>query len=1192
MTTKANNNLRIGFGFSILLLVLSSVASYICIQNLVKNAELVRHTNEVRFTLEGVISSLKDAETGQRGFIITGQDEYLEPYTGAYEKALQGLNQVLELTKDNPVQLAAGQALKNMIIKRVARMQFIIDKKRAVGIIDFADMQVGKIYMDSVRSQADRMITEENRLLVLRTRSMDKFAAFTPIIIVNAALLAIIIAVVFYLRVIRDIKERAVLQQELQQKDKETTQRIQVIQNIARKISEGDYSVRINDKEKDALGDLSVALNSMAKSLAFSFGKLSDNEWLQRGIAGLNEKMVGEKDLSMLTSQIIEFTTAYTGSQVGALYLLRKDTLVLHGGYALLDSTRREIPVGQGIVGQAVLAQHEIMLEDVDPEYVTVSYATGNIRPRAVIAFPVFNEGAVIGVLELAAIKLYTERDQAFIKTVTHNIGSAISSAINHKKLQELLEETQAQSEELQSQHGELENMNAELEAHTQKLLTSEEELRVQQEELQQSNFELEERNRIINERNLEIVKKADELEQSTRYKSEFMANMSHELRTPLNSILLLSRYLSENNEHNLTEDQMESARVIFNSGNGLLDLIDELLDLSKIEAGKMDIEYSDISLSQLLHDIKSLFLPIAKEKNIDLRVEHNPELSTTLESDKMKLEQILKNLLSNALKFTSDGYVALTVTPDEKGTYLKFVVEDTGVGIAKDKLGVVFEAFTQADGSTKRKYGGTGLGLSISRQLARLLGGEISVTSQPGKGSVFTLIIPTSKQEAIDKKPLFTEQAIIEEPQYKSVNQELQSKARYITEVIPDEIEDDREHLQPGDKVILIIEDDTAFAKALLVFTRKQNYKCLVAVRGDQGVKMARQYKPLAILLDIQLPVMDGWEVMEELKSDIQTKHIPVHIMSSLEVKRESRMHGAVDFINKPVATEQMKLIFEKLEAALSKSPKRVLIVEENTKHAKALSHFLEDYNVSASVQHTIAESITTLKNEEVDCVILDMGIPDKAAYDTLETLKATPGMEDLPIIIFTGKNLSHAEESRIRQYADSIVVKTAHSYQRILDEVGLFLHLVEESKSRPVKENISGRASDILNGKMVLVADDDVRNIFSLTKSLEQHHIKVITATDGAEALTQLATHPETDIVLMDMMMPQMDGYESTAKIRQHPNFKHIPVIAVTAKAMLGDREKCIAAGASDYISKPVDTDQMISLLRVWLYDKQSNL
>lgn len=1191
MITKANNNLRVGFSFSIVLLIISSTVSYICIQKLLSSANWVRHTNEVKSSLENVISSLKDAETGQRGFLLTGNDEYLEPYNGAYDNALKNLDKVLDLTADNTLQQESGKILKSSLVKRVARMQLMIDKKRAGQNIDYEDMRMGKAYMDSVRKQVDRMTAEENRLLVLRTDTQQQFAFYTPIVIVLAALLAILVSVIFYMRIIRDMKERARLQLELQQKDMETTQRIHAIRNIASKISGGDYSVRIKEeREKDSLGDVAGALNSMAESLSFSFGKLSDNEWLQRGIAQLNEKMVGEKDLAALSNQIIEYTTAYTGSHVGALYLLDKEMLILNSGYALLESTRREIPVGQGIVGQAIAAQHEILLEDVDPEYVTVSHATGNIRPRSVIAFPIFNEGDAIGVLELAAIKTYTERDLTFIKTAVQNIGGAIYGAINHRKLQELLEETQAQSEELQAQHSELENMNAELEAHTQKLQTSEEELRVQQEELQQSNFELEERNRIINERNLEIIKKAEELEQSTRYKSEFMANMSHELRTPLNSILLLSRYLSENNEENLTEDQMESARVIFNSGNGLLDLIDELLDLSKIEAGKMEVEYSRIMVPDLLNDIQSLFLPVAKEKHLQLNIDNQQGESKIMESDRMKLEQILKNLLSNALKFTTSGSVTLTVAPvKDKENYLTFSVEDTGVGIAQDKLGVVFEAFTQADGSTKRKYGGTGLGLSISRQLARLLGGEITVTSVPDKGSVFTLIIPVIRMEK-PEEGTGVSQVIASSNGVQ--HHELQNKPRFVTETIPDEIADDRHNIQPGDKVILIIEDDTAFAKALQLFTKKQHYKCLVAVRGDEGLKLARQHKPLAILLDIQLPVMDGWEVMEELKSNSETRHIPVHVMSSLEVKRESRMHGAVDFINKPVATEQMKQIFDKLESALNKSPKRVLIVEENTKHAKALSQFLEDYNVAASVQHTIADSINTLRSDEVDCVILDMGIPDKTAYDTLETVKATPGMEDIPIIIFTGKNLSHAEESRIKQYADSIVVKTAHSYQRILDEVGLFLHLVEENKIRPGRTTERGLATDILHGKTVLIADDDVRNIFSLTKSLERHNVRVITATDGAEALIQLEEHPETDIVLMDMMMPQMDGYESTTKIRQHPRFKNIPVIAVTAKAMLGDREKCIAAGASDYISKPVDIDQLISLLRVWLYDKQGNL
>lgn len=1193
MNNTTNNNLRIGFGLSVLLLVISSALSYICIQKLLDSARLVRHTNEVRFTLESVISSLKDAETGQRGFLLTGQDEFLEPYQGAYKKALNNLDSAIGLTVDNPLQQTNGGILRETLIKRGTRLQAMIDRKRAGQPIDFSDMKVGKVYMDSVRAQINRMLAEEGRLLQVRTRTQQQFALFTPILIIIAALLAVMVSLFFYRRILKDIKERVRLQKALEDKDIEMTGRIDLIRSIAEKIAHGDYDTRINDKQKDTLGSLSLALNRMAESLSFSFHKLSDNEWLQSGMARMNEKMVGEKDLNLLSYQIVEYVTAYTGSHVGALYLLDKDTLSLTSGYSLLESTRREIPVGQGIVGQALLNGNEILLEDVDPDYVTVSHATGHIKPRAVIAFPVFNEGTAIGVLELAAIKPYSERELAFLKSVSLNIGAAITSAINHKKLQELLEETQAQAEELQAQHSELENMNAELEAHTQKLQTSEEELKVQQEELQQSNFELEQRNRIISERNAEIQKKAEELEQSTRYKSEFMANMSHELRTPLNSILLLSRYLSENNEQNLIEDQKESARVIFNSGSGLLDLIDELLDLSKIEAGKMDVDYALVPVSELVYSLDSLFRPIAREKQIGLKVENTLEEQASIETDRMKLEQILKNLLSNALKFTAAGHVLLKIMYDQENPgQLLFIVEDTGVGIPADKLGIVFEAFTQADGSTKRKYGGTGLGLSISRQLARLMGGEVTVSSEPGKGSVFTLSLPLSRPPAgVRNEALLLPELPGARPQ-ESIAEVKEKKSRHLAPVIPDEIADDRSTLQPGDRSILIIEDDTAFAGALLQFTRRQQYKGLVAVRGDQGLQMAREYKPQAILLDIQLPVMDGWEVMDGLKSDPETRHIPVHIMSSLEAKRESRMHGAVDFINKPVALEQMKQMFGKLEEALSRSPQKVLIVEENTKHAQALSLFLESYQVSSSIQHSINGSIQMLRDQQVDCVILDMGIPDRSAYDMLESVKSTAGMEDVPIIIFTGKNLSPAEESRIRQYADSIVVKTAHSYKRILDEVALFLHLVEEKKQDDRK---TGRSIDtmgqILRGKTVLIADDDVRNIFSLTKALEKHQIHVITATDGAEALLQLEEHPETDIVLMDMMMPQMDGYESTTKIRQHPVFKHIPVIAVTAKAMLGDREKCIAAGASDYISKPVDIDQLISLLRVWLYDKQGN-
>ncbi|RZL16143.1 MAG: response regulator, partial [Pedobacter sp.] len=736
-----------------------------------------------------------------------------------------------------------------------------------------------------------------------------------------------------------------------------------------------------------------------------------------------------------------------------------------------------------------------------------------------------------------------------------------------------------------------LESMNAELEAQSQKIQTSEEELRVQQEELLQSNQELEERtslleekNQLIQERNLDIQQKAEQLELSTKYKSEFLANMSHELRTPLNSILLLSKLMSENKD--LDEEYIEYAEVIQSSGQGLLGLIDEILDLSKIEAGKMTLEYAPVVMAEVATDMRSLFNPIAKNKNLSLVIDLEEGIQN-INSDKMRLEQILKNLLSNAIKFTSQGQVTLSVKKDKERKAVLFKVTDTGIGIPADKQALVFEAFQQADGSTRRKFGGTGLGLSISRELAKLLGGEIELSSKENVGSEFSFSLPydyPAEQEYVEEikplpAPIVKERIVVPLPE------------RFTVDHIPQDVVDDRNTILKGDKIILIIEDDTSFAKILLDFTRKRGYKGVVAVRGDVGIEMANLYQPVAILLDIQLPIKDGWQVMEELKSNAITKPIPVHIMSSLEVKKESLLKGAVDFINKPVALEHMQQIFQKLEYALSRHPKKVLIVEENKQHAEALSYFLSNYSINTEVAGNVTEGIGALKKKEVDCVILDMGIPDKSAYETLETIKKTEGLENLPIIIFTGKNLSKGEESRIKQYADSIVVKTAHSYQRILDEAGLFLHLVEEKASdtpkKPASERLGG-LYEVLNNKTVLIADDDVRNIFSLTKALEQHKMKVLAATDGKEALQLLKDNPEVDIVLMDMMMPEMDGYESTREIRKIPAYKQLPVLAVTAKAMMGDREKCIAAGASDYISKPVDIDQLISLLRVWLYDK----
>jgi signal transduction histidine kinase/CheY-like chemotaxis protein/CHASE3 domain sensor protein len=1194
-------NLLIGYSISLALLIVSAVASFISIRGLLKSADLVNHTNEVINKLEGVLSVLKDAETGARGYLLSGRDVFLEPYNGAYDRSVKLVNDIKQMTTDNAQQQVDADLLNNIAAKRLNILKVMVEMKGRGEVVSDTLLLQSKGIMDNARKVINDMQAREQSLLNNRTARMGSFAASTPTIIVVASVLALLVTIISFMRVLADYNRRTALQQELLQKEAEISKRLQVIRTIADQISDGDYKLKVDDESKDALGGIAGSLNKMAQSLDYSFNSLKDREWQQTGVATLNELMIGEKDLSNLTRKVSEYLLQYTGSQLAAFYLNKNDEALELSTAIGLDRSKVKsmIQMGEGMAGSSAAQRKPVVLQNMKEAELLIDFSGGAFKPQSIIAIPIQYESRLKGVLELASLEGYNSTVQEFLRQVSFNIGMAIHSARDHQRLQELLSETQAQQEELQQQHSELENVNAELEAHAEKLQASEEELRVQQEELQQANSELEERSRLLEEkneaileRNLEIQRKAEELALSTKYKSEFLANMSHELRTPLNSILLLSRLLSENHGANLTQDQVEYAEVIQNSGKGLLTLIDEILDLSKIEAGKMELEWSEVGINDVVKELRSLFEPLAKEKGIELHMSVKADTPAIIESDRLRLDQVLRNLLSNALKFTRKGSVALQVSA--KDGLVSFAVKDTGIGIPKSKQQTIFEAFQQADGSTRRQFGGTGLGLSISRELAKLLGGEIRLKSEEGKGSEFTLVLPAKKGAAVPEAPLHKTEPLVntEEVQPEPVNGVSSHSPEYIANVIPAAIPDDRNSIGPNDKTILIIEDDTGFARSLLEYTRNRGYKGIVAVRGDEGIELARQFKPLGILLDLQLPVKSGWEVMEELKSDKTTRPIPVHMMSSHEVRNKSISKGAIDFINKPVAFEKLASVFQKIETALSKHPKKVLIIEENPKHAQALAYFLESYQINAEIKNEVKEGVKALNRNDVDCVILDMGVPAQRSYDMLEDVKKTPGFENLPIIVFTGRNLSHVEEMKIKQYADSIVVKTAHSYQRILDEVSLFLHLVEEGK----REEKSGRykrlgeLNEVLQQKTVLIADDDVRNIFSLTKSLEQYGVKVVSAMDGKDALKQLEAHPETDLVLMDIMMPEMDGYEATKKIREMHRYRNLPIIAVTAKAMTGDREKCIAAGASDYITKPVDVDQLISLLRVWLYNKNS--
>jgi len=1203
MPKKVIRNLQFGIGFSLFILIASSIASYWSIQKQMEHRENVSKSRKSMTAVKDVLIALLDAETGNRGFQLTGKENFLEPYN----RSIKEYSKAIELAKSfdigNKEQLERLKSLEQNVDGNMSNLkQFVQNKRNGIAMTQ-DQMMLSKVYMDKCRILVHNFVEYEENQLAQKNKDLDRSSNTTVLFIIFSALAAVGVTIFFYVKLRNDLLRRDKLEKELKAKDIEISNRVSVIQQVANRVSNGDYSQKLVDNYDGDLGDLVDSLNHMTDSLRESFDKLNRSDWHQKGLALINESLVGNKSVSHITIDSLNQLIEYGNCTNGAVYLFEDGVLRLTTAFGLENNMKQIFDPGEGMVGQVFIQKTPKVYNDLDENDFAVTFATGKIKINGIVLIPIILNGESIGVLELSSNSNFNEDQIEYFVESCRNIAIAINAAKGREKEQRLLEETQAQSEELQVQHSELENLNTELEAQTQKLQASEEELKVQQEELMQTNTELEERsklleekNHLIAERNSEIQKKAEELELSTKYKSEFLANMSHELRTPLNSILLLSRLMAENSDDNLNEDQIESAKVIQSSGTSLLTLIDEILDLAKIESGKMSLEYEEVALDIVLKDLKNLMGPVAKNKGIEFNINIENDLAKTIETDRLRLDQVLRNLLSNAIKFTKEGSVELNIKQDPKNEdFIIFSVKDTGIGIPQEKQMVIFEAFQQADGSTQRKFGGTGLGLSISREIAKLLGGELVLESEVNKGSIFSLIIPKNENSKISKvnKDYIFEQTISEEDV-----EEVKSIIDYneygistpINDLqIPEDVADDRDNIEKDDKVILIVEDDTNFAKALLKYARLQDYKGIVAVRGDYALSAALQYHPLAILLDVQLPVKDGWQVMDELKANPKTKPIPVHMMSAMQVRQQSLMKGAIDFINKPVAMDQMTEVFKKIEEALQRSPQKILIVEENAKHASALSYFLSNFNISLSVEDNVEDSVKALTSESVDCVILDIGPDRRNGYKIIESIKTYEGLENLPIIIFTERNLSKSEELKIKQYADSIVVKTAHSYQRILDEVGLFLHLVEEKNSSVeiIRNKTLGSLTEVLSGKKILVTDDDVRNIFSLSKALEKYKVEVVLAMDGKQALEQIKLNPDIDVVLMDMMMPEMDGYETIQEIRKMPAYKKLPIIAVTAKSMIGDRDKCLQAGASDYITKPVDIDQLLSLLRVWLYE-----
>lgn len=900
-------------------------------------------------------------------------------------------------------------------------------------------------------------------------------------------------------------------------------------------------------------------------------------DWVKSGQSGLSEKLRGEHQLADLGKNILSFIGEYVEVRVGAMYAANGGgSFARCAGFAAgrsLDDEGRVFASGEGLVGQAAADGRVTFVNDVPEGYLDVRSGLGAAPPRSLVLVPTSAEGSVNGILELGFFSPPDGAVREFLGNIAETIGFAVRSALYRARQAELLEESQRQGEELQAQQEELKTANEELEEQTERLRSSQEELTETNAQLEEQAQQLESQKEAILTSQRLLQQKAADVERASRYKSEFLANMSHELRTPLNSSLILAKLLIDNKEGNLTSEQVQYAQSIYAGGNDLLTMINDILDLAKIEAGKVDLSVEPVAIARVFDNLKRRFDPVAEGKDLSLRFIVESGTPETIESDHLRLQQILNNLLSNATKFTEKGSVRLRAAPMD-GQRISFTVEDTGIGIPAAQHDVIFEAFRQADGTTIRKYGGTGLGLSICRELVLLLGGSIELRSAPGEGSAFTVVLPLRSERVtvgaiserkIDPRPHAEDRPVIATPL----------------------VADDRDRIADPHRVILIVEDDAAFAQILRDLGRELAFQCVVARDGAEGLALARQYRPVAALLDIGLPDQSGLTVLELLKRDPNTRHVPIHVVSVHDYEKVARELGAIGYALKPVKREQLVEAFRALEEQLARNVRSVLVVEDDPVQQGAIVDLLEADNVKVVSAATAEEGFARLRGSTFDCCVLDLMLPGVDGFELLERMSSDESCSFPPVIVYTARPLTRDEEQRLRRLSSSIIVKGARSPERLLEEVTLFLHQVE-SELPPERQRMLRAARDrerIFEGRRVLLVEDDVRNIFALTRALEPRGLSVEIARNGKEALARIEEDPAPDLVLMDIMMPEMDGLTAMREIRNGSRGESMPIIALTAKAMPDDRQTCLQAGANDYIAKPVDVEKLLSLLRVWM-------
>ncbi len=1124
----------LGLAAATLFFVAAGAVAYLNFQTLKRDTALVVHSGDTLTALEDVLSSVKDAETGQRGYLLTDKESYLSPYNAAAQEIGPRFDRLRRLTIDNPAQQDRLATLKQHIDAKLAELKQTIDLRQTQGqaaALAVVQSDRGKQDMDAIRDQVSAMEHEE---IDLRAKRLAEMA---------------------------DAYWRAIVSG--------------IISSL-----------------------LGLGLTGVVGFLILRYEAARRREdWLQTGRVGLSKAMLGDQPINQLGDNILGYLCRYLDAHAGAAFsrdrngpYRRMSTYGVPADTKILD----HFASGEGLLGQAAVDGRSILVRDVPDGYLAIGSAFGEGKPRHLVVAPAIVDGSTNAVLEFGFVHPLREDALSLLEQMSEGIGIAVRSANYRAELQNFLEETQRQAEELQAQGEELRVSNEELEEQGRALKESRSRLELQQAELEQTNSQLEEQAQQLEnqrddlERVNQIVRlRAQELERASQYKSDFLANMSHELRTPLNSLLILAKLLADNDTGRLTEEQVRYAQTIQSSGNDLLTLINDILDLSKIEAGHMEIKPEPLALARLTKDLTNLFTPVAEKKNLEFRVEVRPECPTYIETDGQRLEQVLRNLLSNAFKFTEQGKVELRVARASDGQ-IALSVADTGIGISQDKQNAVFEPFRQADGTISRKYGGTGLGLSICRELVRLLGGTLALGSVEGQGSTFTVLVPETfsaakAQPRTDASRAPPAPLAVETPQPVVAPVANRSPGR--------QVEDDRDRLSGQRRVLLVIEDDQSFARILQDLSHEMEFECLVAGSATEALALATEFLPSAVVLDVGLPDHSGLWVLDRLKRDVRTRHIPVHVVSATDNAQTALSLGAIGYLVKPVKHEDLTEVLKKLETKLAQRMRRVLIVEDDPVQRDAVRRLLGSHEVETVAAATAAECLLLLKNQTFDCMVLDLSLPDASGYSLLETLSQEGAYSFPPVIVYTGRDLSGEEEQRLRRYSKSIIIKGAKSPERLLDEVSLFLHQVisdlPDEQQRMIRQARNRDA--LLEGRRILVVEDDVRNVYSLTSILEPRGARVQIARNGREAIEVIDKSfkegSAIDLVLMDVMMPVMDGLMATEKIRQNSDWRKLPIIMLTAKAMPDDQERCLSAGANDYMAKPLDVEKLLSLVRVWM-------